>query len=289
MKPLTPAARRLLSSDLGRARVSRRDALRTGGVAVTLGALVAACGEDRGGLTEPGRVGNFPVQTDLPNYGVDQTVLLRTASSLEYLALEVYGTAAELDIVPATLAPIADEVVANHQAIAEQMVELTESVGGEPYECPNPWFMDRLVGPWLEAVSNDESSEEMAADVADFATTLENIAAAAHQSLAVLGETGEISRAHIEAATLEVRHASYMAILDNGSENYISPAILGEEVTFDERGAIQIFAIPARFNQVSQIEVRAGPPDENGVRESFLLTTPAENSFIYNELGSCSA
>lgn len=45
------------------ARVGRRQALRIGGLSVSLAALVAACGDDRGGDTAPGRVGNAdPIQ-----------------------------------------------------------------------------------------------------------------------------------------------------------------------------------------------------------------------------------
>ena len=34
--------------------------LHTGGLTLSLGAIIAACGEDRAGGTEPGRVGNAP-------------------------------------------------------------------------------------------------------------------------------------------------------------------------------------------------------------------------------------
>ena len=37
-------------------RFGRRDALRIGGLSVSLAALVAACGDDRGGSTDPGRI-----------------------------------------------------------------------------------------------------------------------------------------------------------------------------------------------------------------------------------------
>ena len=43
-------------------------------------------------------------------------------------------------------------------------------------------------------------------------------------------------------------------------------------------------AVTGRFGSVAQAELTVGPPDENGVRESFLLQTPAENSFVYSEL-----
>lgn len=286
-----PRLSRLGVPGLGADRpVGRRDVLRAGGLAVSLGAIVAACGDDRTGLEDPGRVGNAPVATDLPSYEVDQAVLLRTASSLEYTALEVYATAGDLGVVPEAIAPFVDPIIDDHQQIADRMVELTSSVGGTPYECTNDWIMDRLVGPVLVAIqSGDRQAEEMAADVAEFATALENIATAAHQQLASAAESADIRLAHIEAATIEARHAALLAIAVGGGSSYISPAILGEEVTPNERGGIRQFALPARFNQVAQVEIKAGPADENNVRESFLIATPAENSLVYNELEGCDA
>ena len=53
-------------------------------------------------------------------------------------------------------------------------------------------------------------------------------------------------------------------------------------------GAPVQFAIPSQFGQTGQIEIKAGPPDQNGVIVGYTLQTPAENSFVYNEL-SCDA
>ena len=44
------------------------------------------------------------------------------------------------------------------------------------------------------------------------------------------------------------------------------------------------YAVSTRFGSVGQAELIVGAPDENGARESFLLQTPAENSFVYSEL-----
>ena len=56
--------------------------LQTGGLTVTLGALVAACGESAEG--EPGRVGYAPPATPLPTVELNNVVFLRTATSIEY-------------------------------------------------------------------------------------------------------------------------------------------------------------------------------------------------------------
>jgi hypothetical protein len=71
-------------------RYGRRDALRLGGLTVSVAALAAACGSGRTGDDAPGRVGFAPPITDPPDYQVDDAVLLRTASSLELTAVAVY-------------------------------------------------------------------------------------------------------------------------------------------------------------------------------------------------------
>jgi hypothetical protein len=319
---------------------SRRDALKMGGLTVSLGALIAACGQDRAGDDAPGRVGEAPAVTLPPDYEVDDVVRLRTASSLEYTAIAVYDAALGLDgVIPAPLIPTIERLLADHRATADAMVELTTQAGGEPWTCPNPWYMDRVVQPVLEAIQSDvvgivmedtsmvkvlgeelkiadvvqtsrgeitmtsasgEASAgdeitftrldgDIPADVLDLATGLENLAAAAHQELAV-GTTMTSARvAHVEAAALEARHAAVLAIVANGgAAGYISPLLVGEtDVVPDVRGQLRQFAIGSTFAQTAQIEIKLGPGDSNNVRTSYLLQTPANNSFIYNELESC--
>ena len=49
-------------------------------------------------------------------------------------------------------------------------------------------------------------------------------------------------------------------------------------------GVVLKFAITDRFGSTGQIELTVGAPDENGVRETFILQTPSLNALIYNEL-----
>ncbi len=144
-----------MSFDLHSA-TSRRDAIKIGGLTVSLGALIAACGTDRDGDDAPGRVGNAPVATDLPDYPVDDAVLLRTASSLEYTAIAVYEAALQIDgAIPSDLVPVVERLIDDHQTVADQMVELTESAGGTGWTCANPWLMERLVAPTIELIQSN--------------------------------------------------------------------------------------------------------------------------------------
>ena len=105
------------------------------------------------------------------------------------------------------------------------------------------------------------------------------------QELASLTGHADARVAHLEAALLEARHGAKLAIENYGdTKNYISPTLLGDDVARDERGGIPYYAIASTFGETAQIDLIAGPGDENGVRPSFALQTPAANSFVYNEL-----
>lgn len=332
---------------------SRRDALKLGGTAVSLAALVAACGENLGGSQDAGRVGNAPVPEPLPDYAVDDAVLLRTATSLELTAIDAYETVLGLDgVIAEELRPVIERLMENHREVADEMEQLTSSAGGEPFTCANPWFTERLLDPVFEAIQSpvvgviqgddaggrvqvageqldvtdgqvttsnatytvldevevdgsgritsidgepaaegdevrfERPVEEMAADALAFANALESFAAASHQELTLAVGITEARVAHARAAALEARHAAALAIARGGPDAFISPEFQGEEVVPAPDGQIRQFAIGSTFGLTSQIEIKAGPPDLNNVRTSYILQTPADNSFVYNEL-SC--
>ena len=316
---------------------TRRGALRAGGLAATLGVLAAACGEDRGGSAEAGRVGNAPGVTALPNYEVTDAVYLRTASSLEYTVVDALTTALGLEgAVPEELRPLLERLVADHEQVASRMESLTSEAGGEPWSCANPWLIERLVMPVFESIlspvigivapedpslvqvlgeqlplgdtvttsrgelrqraERGELSEgevgferyegDVGVDVLAFLTALEDLAAASHQELALTDTYTEARTAHAEAAALAAQHASWLAMRTGG--DYVSPEVLGEEAERTELGGLPSFAIPSVFGLVSQIDFIAGPGDQNGVRPSFALQTPAANSLVYDEL-TCDA
>jgi hypothetical protein len=266
-------------------KVTRRQAFKIGGLTVSLAALVAACGSDREGDTAPGRVGYAPPITDPPDYAVDDAVLLRTASSLEYTAIAVYEAALEVGGLDGSGQTLVERLIENHQALADEMGALTEAEGGVAWECTNPWLDDRLIAPVLEAI---QASDNPTRDVLNLAVALENLAASTHQVLSVELTAPEAKTATLEAATLASRQSAALVVLTRGADGYISPALYGEGIPTDPDGVPYHYAVTDRFGSVGQAELIIGAPDENGVRESFLLQTPAANSFIYNELApSC--
>ncbi len=260
----------------------RRDALKLGGLTVSAAAFLAACGNGRGGDAAPGRVGFAPPVEELEDYPVDDAVLLRTASSLELTAIAVYEAVLATGLLDADLTALVERLIEDHQMVADEMGELTEAVGGVAWECTNPWYMNRTVEPLLEAVL---ASDNPLRDIINTAVVLENIAAGTHQSLAIELEDPAAVAATIAAATLESRHSAYIVAVARGPEGYVSPLIDGDgDSPTDEDGVPQKFSITTRFGSTGQVELVAGAPDENGVRQTFIVQTPSLNSWIYNEL-----
>lgn len=263
------------------ARVGRRQALRIGGLSVSLAALVAACGADRGGDTAPGRVGNADPILPPPDYAVNDVVLLRTASSLELTAVAVYETAKELGVLEGSTAELVNRLQANHQATADKMAELTEAAGGTAWTDTNPWIMERAVAPIVDTIA---MSDDAFRDVINFAITLENLAASTHQSLTgILTEPAQ-RLATAKASTEESRHSAALTLNAFGTGNRFSPALINEDVERTPQNTLAMYAIDSAFGSLAQQELIVGEADENGSRTTFLLATPAANSFIYEEL-----
>ena len=262
-------------------RLARRDALRLGGVGVSLAALLAACGDDRTGDESPGRVGYAPPQTDLPNYPVDDAVLLRTATSLERTIVEVYERMLGSDTPSADLAALLEKLVPLHEEIIVGLDELTESVGGTPWECANPWYVDRLIEPAFAAI---EASDDPERDAGNLTVALEDTTAATMQMFAGMVEDVDARVGLATGAADSAQHAATAAIVVGGTEAALNPDLTGGVGEDETPDVPTMYAMDTTFGSVAQFEVRMGPPDENGVRVAFTFATPADNSYIYNEL-----
>lgn len=262
-------------------RLGRRDVLRIGGLTVSLAAIVAACGDDRDGTTDPGRVGVAPPITEPPEYPVDSAVLLRTGSSLEVSTIMVYEAILELGILDAEGSALVDLIIENHRELEAVMGELTVAAGGEVWTCGNPWMEERFFVPILDAIKASDNPER---DIYNVAVSLENLGAATYQQFSVELTEPEQRTAVVKAAAEDSRNSAALVIAVEGVEGYVSPALDGLEVGMDADGVPLQYAIPFRFGSVAQFELIVGPPNDAGTREDFSIQTPSLNSYIYNEL-----
>jgi hypothetical protein len=262
-------------------RLGRRQAFRIGGLGISLAALAAACGSDRGGDTAPGRVGYAPTPEPLPSLPVDDAVYLRTEASVEVTIVDVYNEMLSDGSLPDDVATVLTELVTRHEDLVEQLAALTEQAGGVPWLCANPWMVERFIDPVLATIAD---SDDPARDLLNLAISLENLAAATHQSYTRVLSAPELRPGTASAAAVDARNSATLVVLTGGQDAYVSPALEGGEVPLDADGVPEQFAITSRFGSVAQFELVVGAPDDNGARTTYTLNTPAENSYIYNEL-----
>lgn len=271
--------------------LGRRELLLAGGATVGLGALVAACSS--GAATEPGRVGYAPVPTALPNEVVDDAVYLRTAQSIERTIVEVYGTIVESGALSGDGAALVARLVDDHTAAVAAVGELVTQVGGEPYDCVNAWYMERVIPPILENINGDGAdippSDDPARDMLAVVDGMESMAASMYQGLVEkLSEPGLRGDVMVLGAR-SARHSAAAAIVSTGApEAYVSPAVLGQEVTAGESGLVPLYAIPTQFGTLSPYSLVIGAASSAGTRFTTALETPADNSYVYAD-ETCSA
>ena len=259
----------------------------------SLGGVLAACGASSSG-GEPGRVGNAPPIEPLPTAEVDDAVILRTMTSMEYLLLDLYQTLKDLDQLDARGSALIDRFVEDHRAAADELITLTEEAGAEPYPCANDWYTRRVVPDILAAVTGDEAegiapSDDPAGDVLRISYAFESMTSSAYHKMIELAAEPALRPPMAQLGAIDARHSAAVAMLMTGTpEGYVSPVVLGQELTPDESGRALLYAIPSRFGSLTSTELIIGAPNEAGTRSSFAVETPAENAYVYED-ATCAA
>lgn len=261
--------------------VGRRDFIRLGGMAISVGAVVAACGTDQG-VTAPGRIGLADEGEELEAAEVNDIVLMRTAQSLEYTALDVYDAALGTGALNDEATDLLGRFVEDHTRHAGLVGSIIDDLGGEQFMCANPFLARRAVAPILAAL---EGTDDLVRDLANTSYAIEELAGKSYQALVPMIEDLSLRTAAMQIGGEEQRHATAVALVLNPDE-WFSPAMFGEPLTPDADGFPIRYAIPATFGQLSGVPLVVGAPDEEGARFTIQLQTPAENSLVY-ENQSC--
>lgn len=193
----------------------RRQFLRIGGLAVAGSAILVACGSDAddsasstsstAAETTSTTAGAESTTTTTPTDGAEMDLtLLRTASSIEILAINAYQAAVESGLV--TDQAVADAALlfqSQHEDHNAALQAQTEQLGGEPYTEPNPYLQENVVGPALEAVTDQLS-------VVQLALELENAAAQTYALAGGILSTPELRQTIMSIGGVEARHASVL-------------------------------------------------------------------------------
>lgn len=265
-----------------RKTLNRRDVLRQGGLALSLGALVAACGSGRSGSDAPGRIGVIvPPENETADLTVDDAVLLRTLQSLEYAVIELYAGLLDMDVLGDS-ASLVERFIEDHRRHADQIGSFVIMAGGEPYECANPFAMTRAVEPVLAAI---ELSDDLTRDALNTVSAFETLLGESYQALVVHLEDPALRAAPSLVGGEEHRHGAYVAVQLN-PDNLVHPEISGDDAE-GEATFPRPYAIESTFGLLTGIDLVIGAPnDEDGSQFEIQLQTPAENTYVYNDL-SC--
>jgi hypothetical protein len=150
--------------------INRRKFLTVGGTSLLTAAVVAACGGSTGSASPP------PSTSSTTMAAQSDVTILRTASSIEQVAIDAYTQALASNVIKTTAISDAFTLFqSHHQDHATLLHGKTTDAGGQPYTQANSLIMSTVVTPGLAAVRTE-------ADLVKLAFDLEKLAAATYQS-----------------------------------------------------------------------------------------------------------
>ena len=185
--------------------LNRRKFMQIGGLTVATAAIFAACGGDDadGGTTTAGEGTDTTMGGDGKAAEGDITIL-RTASSLEVLAVDVYQKAIDSGLVKtAAIADAAKLFQAQHREHAALFQGATKKMGGKEMTEANPVVLQSLQAPL--AALKDENG------VVELALMLEQAAAATYQSTVGAFKDVSLNQAAMSVGGVEARHVAVLS------------------------------------------------------------------------------
>ncbi|HUF96794.1 MAG TPA: hypothetical protein VMM60_01620 [Ilumatobacter sp.] len=264
---------------------NRRQLLRSGGLALSFGAVLAACGSNRAGSTDPGRLGVAVPPEPLAPTEFNDLAVLRTLQSIQYTALEVYARIADNGGLPGDDSGLAERAVADHTRHASELGAMISGAGGEEYTCANAFQIERLVDPAFAAVEGDDTlapTDDAERDLWQIANGFEDwIGRCSQDAVGLIAEDISLRSGIMRLAGETTRLSSAFALHVN-PDSFINPILLGRDaMATDEMGFPIPYALPSTFGQVTSIDLLLGSLSDEGGRVKLQLQTPAANSFIY--------
>jgi hypothetical protein len=201
----------------------RRQFIKVGGVTVLGAAVLAACGgsdSDKPGAGETGVTTASTSSTTAPPHEGEteemDVTLVRTAASLENLAVTVYGVVlgesssdAKLPVEVTLDPPVTDAAQRfrdHHQAHADALNAILRDEGKDEYTDANPELLKTYVTPALTDLTTQTS-------IVEFARDLENIAAGTYAYSVGVLTTPDLRQTLIGIGGVESRHATALSLI----------------------------------------------------------------------------
>ena len=195
----------IAKADFATGGLNRRKFMQIGGLTVATAAVFAACGSDDSdngvdaagqGDTDTGGEGGKGADGDIK--------ILRTASSLEVLAVDVYQKAIDSGLVKtAAVGDAAKLFQAQHKEHSELFQGATKKLGGQVFDKPNPVVLQSLQGP-IGALQDEMG-------VLELALMLEQAAAATYQSTVGAFKDVSLNQAAMSVGGVEARHVAVLS------------------------------------------------------------------------------
>lgn len=178
-------------------QIDRRGFFRIGGVAVATAVVFGACGDD-----EPATVAAEPEKPAAPVSRGDVNTL-RTMTSIELLAVDVYTEAQAANLVTTTSATDAVKLfLDHHKEHANRLQAATVKAGGEAFVQPNPVLVTSL-RPARAAATSQSGVLALLLD-------LESVAAQTYQA-SVAGFTDKtLNRTVMSIGGITARHVAVL-------------------------------------------------------------------------------
>jgi ferritin-like protein len=192
-----PAANRheLLTGGL-----SRRQLLTLGSATVLTSAVFGACASNGASVATTAT----STTTTLPGSQMDVTIL-RTASSIEALAVAVYQKAIDSGLIKTQVLQTAAQLFqTQHSQHGDLFQRATTDAGGQPFTDPNPVLMQQLIAPRLAALKAES-------DVVGLAYDLESLAADTYQSNVGSFANKGLNATIMQVGGIEARHVAVLA------------------------------------------------------------------------------
>ena len=260
--------------------ITRRDALRVSGLTVFGATFLVACGK-QSGVQQSDNIsseGEATPLAELPEGVVNDVVLLRTAASLEYNAIDTYTAALDGGLLTGDYAKLTDAVKRfrdDHIAHASALNGLIVALGGREHTCANERIHRIYIQPALELITASDNPD-LAKDVVALAHALENVATQTYQGVVTSLSAPNLRADAIRIAQDEARHAVVLAQVLNGGYASVGPT------TNEATGKPNIASVPAPYGPLATIPLTIGAPSAEGLKTSLSLETPSLNSLIYD-------
>jgi rubrerythrin len=187
-------------ADFATGGLNRRKFMQIGGLTVATAAVFAACGSDDDDVA----TGAGSTSTTMGSDTKSDIQILRTASSLEVLAIDVYQKAIDSGLVKTKAVGDAAKLFqSQHKEHSELFKGATKKLGGEVFDKANPVVLQSLQGP-IGALKDEKG-------VLELALMLEQAAAATYQSSVGAFKDKTLNQAAMSVGGVEARHVAVLS------------------------------------------------------------------------------